>query len=327
MLPMIMFAFHLYTVAAPSAVAPGQRQLVRNRPEPPTVGDWIWGPGGEAGAPLPPFTFIKENLGGTNPKVNVRDARGRLWIVKFSGEVHTDVFASRFLNALGYVTEPAYFVPSGVIVGAHELKRAKPFISREGKFRCARFKLRDDSALAYADELQWSWIDNPFAGSHELNGLKILMMLLSNWDAKDARDGDGSNTAVFVVPGSSPQAYLYAFTDWGSSLGSWGGFCKRDKWDADAYERQSRGFIKGVQNGTIIWGYSGKHGRDITADISVDDLRWLARRLAPITDEQLRAGLIASGASAVHASEFTRSLRDRIAQIQRSSEIGASNSN
>ena len=66
----------------------------------------------------------------------------------------------------------------------------EPFITKDGYFRNARFKLRDDS-LQYADEYQWSWDENPFLGSHEFNGLRILMMLASNWDAKDARDAEG----------------------------------------------------------------------------------------------------------------------------------------
>src|ERR1041385_8821208 len=70
-----------------------------------TTSDWIWGPGGEQRSPAPPFRFIRENMGGTNPKVDVRDAAGRKWIVKFGGEVHTDVFASRLLYATGYFAE------------------------------------------------------------------------------------------------------------------------------------------------------------------------------------------------------------------------------
>ncbi len=78
-----------------------------------------------------------------------------MWIVKFGAEVRTETFSARFLNAVGDVTEPSYFVPSGIIVDVHDLKRAKPFASKDGRFRCARFKLRDDNELAYADEFQW----------------------------------------------------------------------------------------------------------------------------------------------------------------------------
>jgi hypothetical protein len=149
-----------------------------------------------------------------------------------------------------------------------------------------------------------------------MNGLRILMMLVSNWDAKDARDAEGSNTAVFRERGTQPPVYLYAMNDWGASLGSWGGFFKRDRWDIDAYERQTPQFFKGVNNGTIVWGYSGKHGEDITAGITVEDVRWLLPYLARITDEQFRTGLMASGATPANAARFSRAIRNRIAQLR-----------
>jgi hypothetical protein len=248
--------------------------------------------------------------------VDVRDAQGARWIVKFGAEIHTDTFASRLLAAVGYVAEPTYFVGEGVVIGVHGLKRAKPYFTADGRFRSARFKLQDNRLMAYADEYRWSWTDNPFLGSHELNGLKILIMLVSNWDTKDARDGGGSNTAVFVRPGPEPLTYLYAFNDWGASLGGWGGFFKRDKWDPALYQRETRHFVEGVRDGCVVWGFRGKHEHDITSGITVEDVRWLTPYLARISDEQLRAGLLASGASEYYAGSLTRSIRARIRQLQ-----------
>jgi hypothetical protein len=320
MLSILLLTLSLYVASSAAPAAHESRQVIWNDPEPATLSDWIWGPGGEALAPCPPYRFVSENLGGTNPKINVRDARGALWIVKFAGEVHTDTFSARLLNAVGYAAEPTYFVSSGVIQDANGLTRAKPFVAKDGHFRRARFKLRDDGKLAYANDLQWSWIANPFLGSHALNGLKILMMLLSNWDGKDVRDGSESNTVVFLRRGSQPPTYLYSFTDWGASLGSWGGFFKRDKWDASAYERQTRDFVKGVRNGTIVWGYDGKHRHDITDGITVSDVRWLIPYLSRINQDDLRSGFIASGATVSDADRFVRSIRNRIAQLERLSE-------
>src|SRR5438270_6012359 len=64
----------------------GSRSVLWQAPRPLTMSDWVWGPGGEAHAPQPPFRFVRENLGGTNPKIDVRDSRGALWVVKFGGE-------------------------------------------------------------------------------------------------------------------------------------------------------------------------------------------------------------------------------------------------
>jgi hypothetical protein len=84
--------------------------------------------------------------------------------------------------------------------------------------------------------VRWSWFANPFLGTRELNGLKILVMLTSNWDNKDAGD-PGPNTAVFERPGPELQ---YRVTDWGSSMGVWGRpFRYRDAWNAAGYGAQS----------------------------------------------------------------------------------------
>jgi hypothetical protein len=302
-----------------AATTPTGELVLWRAPRATTTSDWVWGPGGEERAPLAPFQFLKENLGGTNPKVEVRDARGRKWTVKFGAEVHTEVFASRLLYAVGYAAEPTYYVAEGVIDGANGLRRARLFIGKDGRFRNARFKLHDDR-LHYADNYKWSWVESPFAGSQQLNGLRIMMMLLSNWDAKDARDAEGSNTAVFEERSTASPVYLYAMNDWGATLGSWGGFFKRDRWDIDAYERQTPHFVKGVKDGVIVWGYSGKHGEDITAGITRDDVRWLLPYLTVITDEQLRTGLLASGATHAYAERFTRAIRNRIAQLQQLAE-------
>jgi hypothetical protein len=276
-----------------------------------TTSDWVWGPGGKDHAPVPPFQFVKENTGGTTPKVDVRDANGALWTVKFGGEVHAEVFASRLLLALGYPADPTYFVADGVIDSASGLHRAKPFVGKDGHFRNARFKLRDKSKT-YANEYHWSWVENPFLGSHELGGLRIVLMLASNWDTKDARDGDGSNTAV-LREGSD---LVYAMTDWGSAFGKWGGFFQRTRWDAAAYAHQSAEFVRGVKDGRVVWGFQGKHGADVTTGITVDDVRWLLPYLTAISEEQLQAGLKASGASPVDARKFSAAIQQRIAQLQ-----------
>src|SRR5207248_3570215 len=137
-----------------------------------------------------------------------------------------------------------YFVPEGMVSGIHGLKRAKPFVSREGKFQAARFQLRDNRGPKFVKGLDWAWTDNPFVGSDELNGLKILMMLMSNWDAKDSRDGKGSNTAIYLQTSFDGIQLRYAFDDWGATFGKWGGFFSRDKWNADGYSGQTRSFVR-----------------------------------------------------------------------------------
>jgi hypothetical protein len=310
-----LLASAVFLVAALPGVA-AEQAVLWQAPGRITMNDWIWGPGGESGAPKPPFTFVDEDFHGTNPKIRVRDAEGRRWTVKFGGEVHGDVFGSRLLYATGYLTEPNYYVASGTIAGVHDLKRAEAFVGRHGFFRFARFKLRDHKALAPVHDEEWSWNQNPFTGTPQVNGLKILIMLTSNWDTKDARDGKGSNTGVYSNPGRNTNQRFYAFDDWGASMGKWGGFFERDKWNPAGYEDQTKDFARLSAAGRIEWGYKGKHYRDITSGISVDDVRWLLTYLSPVTDEELRAGLRASGATEAQIEIYTRSIRQRITQLQ-----------
>src|SRR2546429_120890 len=82
--------------------------------------------------------------------------------------------------ALGYAVESTWYVAGGKVEGAKSLKRAAGFIHPDGSFWNASFERRDKNLKAMAQD--WAWNSNPFMGTKELNGLKALMMLLSNWD-------------------------------------------------------------------------------------------------------------------------------------------------
>ena len=156
------------------------------------------GPGGTAGTPVPPFHFVEEHSSGSQPCVSVRDARQRLWRVKWGDEVRAENFAVRLAWACGYFAEVTYFLPEGSIEGATGLQRARDCIGEDCRFREARFELEETDVRKMFEEHSWAWNDNPFVGTRELHGLKMLVMLLSNWDTKDRRDvSRGSNTAIF----------------------------------------------------------------------------------------------------------------------------------
>jgi hypothetical protein len=275
------------------------------------------GPGGRAGAPKPPFTFVEEDTGGTNPKIEVRDAAGRIWGVKWGTEVNSEVFASRIVWAAGYFVEPSYFVPNGKVVGVTKLDRAKEHVAADGSFVNARFELKDKNVLKLKDEESWRWDVNPFVGSKELDGLKVVMMLLSNWDSKDQRDaGRGSNTKIFQVKTRTGAERHYVVSDWGGTMGKWGGVLRREKWDADGFMDQSDDFIKGVKNGMVEFGYSGQHTESIKDGIPVEHVRWIASVLAQLSDAQIESALKASGASTSETQTFATALRVRLNRMK-----------
>lgn len=200
------------------------------------------------------------------------------------------------------------------------LKRASGFIAPDGTFTCASFELREAHASFLRDD--WTWLDNPFAGTRELKGLKILVMLLSDWDNKDRRDaGRGSNTGIVerqLEDGSMVRNFYV--TDWGQSMGAWGRFRGRSHWNCSDYSRQSARFITGNANGRVSFGFGGQHTVDFVHDITAADIRWMMERLGRISDAQIRAGLKASGASSQEEQCFAGALRARIDSLRRAAE-------
>ena len=280
--------------------------------------DLVGGSTGRAKAPKPPFTFVEESLSGTNPKVRVTDANGVRWTAKFGAEVNSETFATRLVWAVGYFVEPAYFVPSGKIENPGELTRAKKFVKPDGSFTDARFEMQKDKDVKKLEEEEsWNWAQNPFNGTKELNGLKVMLMLTSNWDNKDVRDVKrGSNTAIFRTPLKSSVEDRYMVTDWGGSMGKWGGFLSREKWDCKGFSSQNKDFVKGVKGDLVQFGYSGQHTDSFKNDIRASDVKWLLQYLGRVSDDQIRAGLQASGATSDEAACFTAALRERINQLK-----------
>jgi hypothetical protein len=262
------------------------------------------GPGGRSLAPRAPFRYIGDSRGGTSKKMLVRDSRNRIWDVKFGAEVKPEVFATRIAWALGYYADPTYFVRRGRIG-----RRA---------FRNARFELRDPD-LKFRPDLRWTWRKNPFAGTREMNGLRMLVMLLSDWDNKDARD-IGSNTGILQRRRGGSTENIYFVTDWGASMGRWGGFFTREKWSCKDFAEQSVEFVRGVDDGEVEWGFKGKHSGDFKDDITISDVRWFMSYLGRLRDSQIRTALRASGASPAETRCFAASLRRRIAQLRRVAE-------
>src|ERR1051325_6769354 len=86
-------------------------------------------------------------------------------------------------------------------------------ISGKGKFRNVRFEARPESVDR---EGEWKWDDNPFKGTREFQGLKVMMVLLNNWDIKD------SNNVILATRGTRGTELRYAISDLGATLGDTG---------------------------------------------------------------------------------------------------------
>jgi hypothetical protein len=156
--------------------------------------------------------------------------------------------------------------------------------------------------------------EKSLCGHTEMNRLKMLVMLTSNWDNKNARD-NGSNTAILQRGIGPGRQCLFLVTDCGGSVGKRGNFFTRETVDCEGFRDQTPDFVEKVKDGTVRFGFTGKHDDDFKEGISPSDVRWLIRRLGRVSDAQLRAGLAASGASPHEITCFARALRNRINQL------------
>jgi hypothetical protein len=310
--------------AGPRRLAATEHSIWRDPGDVATL-DLHHGPGGPDGVPVPPYFFIEEHTTGSQPCVSVRDGRGRRWRIKWGNEVQSENFAVRLVWACGYHAETTYYVASGTIagIGRDGLQRARTCIHDDGSFRDARFELDDPAVRKHFEEHSWAWNDNPFVGTPQLNGLKVLVMLLADWDTKDRRDvARGSNTAIFEHrAGRWRREARYLITDWGGSMGRWGGsVVTRGRWDPQGFAAQTPEFVTGAEGDAVRFSYAGQRTADVAAGISIGDVRWLCRHLGRITDAQLRDALLASGATQEEFEAFAEAIRDRINQLIRVSK-------
>jgi hypothetical protein len=294
------------------------RQRLWREPTGQELTDLRHGPGGPSGVPVAPFTFAEEHLAGSQPCVAVIDARGRRWRVKWGHEAKPESFAVRLAWACGYFAEVTHYVREGRIDGCRDLQRARDCVREDGSFVDARFELEDRDVRMFFDEHSWAWNDNPFVGTRQLSGLKIVVMLLSNWDTKDRRDvSRGSNTAIFehrISRFSREARYLIA--DWGGAMGKWGAtIVSRGRWDVDGFEAQTPHFVTGTTDGWVSFGYQGQRTAEIARNITVEDVQWFYGYARQIPLASMRDALLACGAEPDEASRFAAALRARIDQL------------
>ena len=185
-------------------------------------------------------------------------------------------------------------------------------------FRTAGSSSSKRASRKLFEEHSWAWNDNPFVGTPQLNGLKVLVMLLADWDTKDRRDvARGSNTAIFEYRMDRDVLEArYLIIDWGAALGTWGSnVLSRGRWDCSAYAAQNEQFVLGTEGDQVLWGYKGQRTADAVTGISRGDVQWLYKYLGRLSDDQLAAGLRASGGTESDIADFTKAIRARIDRL------------
>lgn len=285
----------------------------------------FYGPGSPDLAPVAPFTFVKEDKSGESPKFLVRDARGDEWTVKLGPEAQAETVSTRLVWAVGYFAEEAYYFDEVRINGLPTLSRGRDYVTAE-IVHGARFEPERATMISGSN---WDWRKNPFKDTRELSGLKVLMILLNNFDARSA------NNRIIYVNGPGGKEARYYVTDLGATLGRAGGL-GGTRTKNDLADFLSTKFVRGVdeRDGVVEFDYDTRpsglghlsvlhplyYRHEVNKEkamrgIPVAHARWIGSLLNQLSDEQLRDAFRAAGYSESVQDSYVAALRERINQL------------
>jgi hypothetical protein len=282
-----------------------------------------YGPGGEENQPKEPLYFVKEDMKGTNPKFDVRDQAGTKWKVKLGIEARPETVATRLLWAVGFISNENYFLAESKVNDLPaRLKRGQKLVETNGDVRAVRLQKPPCGKKAGI----WHWKHNPFTGSRELNGLRVMMALFNNWDLKDI------NNAIYANCDESG-AVLYEVSDLGASFGMTGESYTHSmsKNNLRAYQRSK--FISKIGSDFVSFNFpthlpylyvfnlrlfvAHQRLRWIGRHIPRSDAKWIASYLAKLSPQQIRDAFRAAGYSAEQVEAYTTTVQARIAELER----------
>ena len=221
--------------------------------------------------------------------------------------------------AAGYFTDEDYYLPELRVENMPRLDQGRQFVSADGVVRGVRLERRVKGQKKSGN---WSWFKNPFIGTKELNGLRIMMALINNWDLKEI------NNAIYDETGEGPR---YVVSDLGASFGKTGNSITRSKDNSGDYSGtrfiqkvtpehvdlflSSRPFVLSVFN---VPNYATRtHMQDIVKEIPLADAKWLGKLLEPLSDEQIRDCFRAAGYSPEEVEGNAAMVKERIKDLNR----------
>jgi len=279
----------------------------------------LYGPGGKEHQPSGTFTFVKEDKEGTAPKFEIVDQQGVRWKAKLGEETKSETAATRLVWAAGYFTDEDYYLPEIRVKKMPKLSRGHEFVAANGMVRGVRL---ERSVKGQKKSGNWSWFKNPFVGTKELNGLRIMMALINNWDLKEV------NNAVY---GEKGQGNRYVISDLGASFGETGNSITRSKSNLEDYAGTE--FIQKVTPEHVDFFLSSRpffptaidvpnyltrtKMQDVAKHIPLAHARWLGRLLGQLSSEQIRDCFRAAGYSPEEVNGFAKVVQGRIADLKR----------
>ncbi len=251
--------------------------------------------GGDMKPDLSRITFVSVEKGGHSLKYKIKDGSGQKWVAKIGDEAQSETASVRLLSALGYKTETVYLIP-------------RLTIPTKGTYSNVRLEARPENVDRGKN---WRWGQTPFEGTRQMQGLKLMMAFLNNWDMKEL------NNVILKRNGQQQ----YVISDLGVSFGKPGKIrlplfwvIGRSRNNPDHYSKSK--FVKETDKGMVKLAYYGKH-RGMMKNFTVADARWLADLLTQLSDKQIRDAFRAANYSAADINTLTRAVKDRISQLDR----------
>jgi hypothetical protein len=281
----------------------------------------FYGPGGANDQPHGPFKYVEEDLNGSNPKYIVRDRDNVKWTVKLGTEARPETVASRLVWAVGYSTNEDYFLQNVQVEGmSSQVKRGGNQIGPGGSMHAVRFKRHLENQKKIEN---WKWRDDPLTGTRELNGLRVMMALINNWDLKD------ENNELYGRKDGTDQVYMVS--DLGASFGTNGlAFpFSRSKGNLASYLHSK--FIGKVSPEYVDFRTPGRPAliyalnlRNYLRRVRLDglahhiprtDARWMGHLLSSLSADQIHDSFRAAGYTPEQVDAFSKVVQSRIIEL------------
>jgi hypothetical protein len=281
----------------------------------------FWGPGGEKHRPEPPVAFVEEDMDGTSPKFDVRDSNDKKWKAKLGLEAKPETVASRLLWAVGYGANDNYFFSQLQVTNMPAtLQRGQNLAGHGGLVPNVRLQRHSGKRIG-----DWNWRHNPFYGTREFNGLRVMMGLIANWDLKD------DNNGIFDEKQGHPT--LYEVSDVGTAFGTPGKKYsdKSSKGNLEAFARTKLiahihkkyidlNFPKRPPLSSLFeleWDFFFRQTKMLWVGrhIPRSDAKWIGSQLAHLSPDQIRDAFRAAGYSPHEIDLGTRAVISRIQEL------------
>jgi hypothetical protein len=275
--------------------------------------DLFYGIGGKSGAPDTSgrFKFIERKTGGYSPKIIVEDEKGNKWTAKYGSEAKPETAATRIVWAAGYHVDQDYYLKDVQIAGWN------------GPTQDFRFELDHDG---YKSDGGWEWKSNPFLGTREMDGLKVLMALVNNFDLKT----DNNKIVHPDKKSGESNEKIYYVNDLGATFGSTGNWFTSipligelpaalfksagSKGDPKEYEEGK--FIQEIRDGKVYFHFTRRKARKAIGGVKIENAIWMGDILGRLSDKQISDAFRASGFSDNEVSIYLKIVKNRITQLQ-----------